>query len=311
MTAPPTAAGTADRAADALAARLVDARADPPRTLLLVAHPDDETIGASALLARLGAAADVAYVTDGAPRAMDDALAAGCATREAYAALRRRERGAALALAGVGPARVHDLGAADQEAWRDLAGLARRAAALVDALGAEVVVTHAYEGGHPDHDASAFLARAACGLLAAAGARAPALVECTSYHDDPGAPGRLVGGAFRPAAGAGPERAFALDAPARARKAAMYACHASQGRVLAWLPPSDVERFRRAPRYDFAAAPPGGPAWYERLGWAVRAADVSRAAVAALGALGLAGAPAAAASAAPVRAGRAAAVAAP
>jgi LmbE family N-acetylglucosaminyl deacetylase len=287
VTAPPAADAT--DASDALVARLVDARAAAPRTLLLVAHPDDETIGASALLARLGASADVAYLTDGAPRAMHDARAAGCATRAAYAELRRRERGAALALAGVGPGRVHDLGAVDQEAWRDLAGLARRAAALVESLGAEVLVTHAYEGGHPDHDAAAFLARAACALLAADGARAPAAVECTSYHDDAGAPGRLVSGVFRPAPGAGPEHALALDAPARARKAAMYACHASQAGVLAWLPPADVERFRRAPRYDFAAPPPGGPVWYERLGWPVRAADVAAAAAGALTALGLAG----------------------
>jgi LmbE family N-acetylglucosaminyl deacetylase len=293
---PATPDASREAADDLLVRRLVDAAAPAPRTLLLVAHPDDEAIGASALLARLGPAADVAYVTDGAPRAMGDARAAGCASREAYAALRRRERDAALALAGVGPARVHELGAVDQEAWRGLPGLARRVAALADALGAEAVVTHPYEGGHPDHDAAAFAARAAADLLAAGGAAGPAVVECTSYHAAPGAAGapddaRLVSGAFRALAGAGPERVLALDAGARARKAAMYACHASQARVLCWLPPAAAERFRRAPRYDFSAPPPGGPAWYERLGWPVTAADVARAAAAAREELGLAGAP--------------------
>ena len=42
-------------------------RADAPRTVLLAAHPDDETIGASAALHRLPDVT-VAYLTDGAPR---------------------------------------------------------------------------------------------------------------------------------------------------------------------------------------------------------------------------------------------------
>jgi hypothetical protein len=75
---------------------------------------------------------------------------------------------------------------------------------------------------------------------------------------------------------------------AGARKAAMYACHASQAGVLAGLPVAAEERFRPAPRYDFTRPPPGGPAWYERYGWGVDAATLPGAARAALEALGLA-----------------------
>lgn len=262
-----------------------------PRTLLLVAHPDDETIGAGGLLARLGPAATVAYVTDGAPRDPHDARAAGCATREAYAALRRRERAAALAHAGIGAVQVYDFGVPDQEAWRDLAGLARRVAALVTAARPALVLTHPYEGGHPDHDAAAFAARAACELLVAAGGVAPALAEFTSYHADPQAPNGLTSGVFRAAANAeaaGGEVVLALDAPARARKAAMYASHASQAGVLAALPASAEERFRPAPGYDFTGPPPGGAVWYERYGWGVDAIVLAGAAAAARDALGLA-----------------------
>lgn len=184
---------------------------------------------------------------------------------------------------------MHDLGAVDQEAWHDLAGLARRVAELAAATGAELLVTHPYEGGHPDHDATAFVAAAAAALLArgaAPGDDGPVVVECTSYHADADAPDHLVSGVFRPVAGAGAEHAVALDDAARARKAAMYACHASQQRVLAHLPPTPVERFRVAPAYDFTRPPPSGPVWYERLGWSVRADDVARAAAAAWATLG-------------------------
>ncbi len=268
-----------------------------PRALVLVAHPDDETLGASALLAALGPAAHVVHVTDGAPRAMGDAEHAGCATREAYAALRREECAAALALAGLGASQHESLGVVDQEAWRDLAGLARRVRALVERLRPALLVTHPYEGGHPDHDATAFAAHAACALTAADGggrdgAGPPALVEQTSYHasPDPDAPDQLVTGAFLVVPGAGPVTTVVLGDGERARKAAMLAAYASQARVLAQFPVG-VERFRRAPAYDFTR-PPAAAIWYERLGWAVTAADVAAAARDAAAALGVLGGPA-------------------
>lgn len=264
----------------------------PPRTLFLLAHPDDETLGSSTLLAALGPAAHVVQVTDGAPRAMGDAEHAGCATREGYAALRREECAAALALVGVGPAQQHTWGVVDQEAWRDLAGLARRVAALIGELRPALVVTHPYEGGHPDHDATAFAAHAACALLRAEGGGAdgtepPVLVEQMSYHadPDPDAPDRLVTDSFLVTAGAPPVTTVVLDEAERARKAAMLAAYASQARVLVHFPVA-VERFRRAPAYNFAH-PPAPTIWYERLGWGITAADVAIAARDAADALGV------------------------
>ena len=257
----------------------------PPRTILLLAHPDDETLGASTLLAALGPAAHLVHVTDGAPRAMGDAEHAGCATREAYAALRQQECAAALALVGFGPAQYETFGVVDQEAWRDLGALTRRVVALCTRLRPTLLITHPYEGGHPDHDATAFAAHAACALMAASGAAPPVLVEQTSYHADPARPDRLATAEFRDVPGAHPAATVELNAAERARKGAMCVAYASQARVLAHFPVA-VERFRRAPAYDFAR-PPATPIWYERLGWSVTAADVSAAARVAAEALGV------------------------
>ncbi|MDQ6925734.1 MAG: PIG-L family deacetylase [Candidatus Eremiobacteraeota bacterium] len=276
--------------------------ASPPRTLVLLAHPDDETLGASTLLAALGPAARMVHVTDGAPRAMGDAEHAGCGTREAYAALRGEECAAALSLVGIAPAQQTTLGVVDQETWRDLAGLTRQVKAVIERERPAFLVTHPYEGGHPDHDATAFAAHAACALVQVEGGEPPVLVEQTSYHadPDPDAPDRLATASFlvAPSAecsgadlsrmdlhGADAITTVVLDDAERARKAAMFAAYASQARVLTHFSIA-VERFRRAPAYDFTR-PPAATIWYERLGWEITAADVCGAARDALRTLGL------------------------
>ena len=59
-------------------------------TLIIVAHPDDESIGAGARLRKLGDAW-VVDVTDGAPRDVECARRHGYDTPEEYAAARRTE----------------------------------------------------------------------------------------------------------------------------------------------------------------------------------------------------------------------------
>ncbi|MDF2780993.1 MAG: LmbE family protein, partial [Geminicoccaceae bacterium] len=62
----------------------------PPSVLIVAAHPDDEVIGASTLLMRIPELR-LLHVTDGAPRDLRDAQAAGFAGWQDYAQARDTE----------------------------------------------------------------------------------------------------------------------------------------------------------------------------------------------------------------------------
>jgi N-acetylglucosamine malate deacetylase 2 len=242
----------ADRFLSLLAAR--DApRIPSDRVAIIVAHPDDETIGVGGQLSRL-AEATIVHVTDGAPRRHSDPAA--------YGQLRRRELEAAMALVGIPAHACIALGISDQEASLHLAELAERLAALLSERRIEIVLTHPYEGGHPDHDATAFAVHTACGLLSRRGKTAPAIIEMAFYHA--GAEG-LCPQSFVPAA-AGETVVVSLSPDAWALKQRMLAAHASQTSVLEQFG-AQVERFRAAPRYDFGLPPNGGAVHYEECDW--------------------------------------------
>ena len=226
------------------------------RVALVVAHPDDETIAAGASLHLLPGLMLV-HVTDGAPRTLADAAAAGFVATTDYAAARRGELMAALDAAGAVPDLV-ELAVVYQEASFHMPALARALSRLFNAHGVGVIITHAYEGGHPDHDATAFAAHAAAG-------RRPVL-EFAGYHADPA--GALLTGRFLP----GPTpTVVVLTEAERARKRAMFRCFRTQARTLAAFG-TDQESFRPAPTYDFTEPPMPGRLNYERWGWSMTGA---------------------------------------
>ncbi len=231
--------------------------------LVVVAHPDDEAIAAGALLSR-APKVGVICASNGAPREAKYARRAGFESWLDYAQARRAETEAALALLHRKIAPSLNLGIADQDVALDMAALALH---LVRPLwsGFSHVVTHAYEAGHPDHDAVAFGVHAACRLIARAGGSPPVIAEAPLYsaahrffmHQD------LV-----PHDDAGPETHLELSPAEVDLKQRMFNCYVTQRDQFPKFR-ADRESFRLAPRYHFAAAPHPGPAGFDRYDWAL------------------------------------------
>lgn len=244
-------------AADEILQRLGSGTPIRAAVAVIVAHPDDETIGLGSRLAALHRLTLI-HVTDGAPFDMEDARREGFSTREAYAQARRAECEAALACLRAAPQTRIFLGIPDKTAAERLVELTRRLAEPL--AGADVVITHAYEGGHPDHDACAFAVQLACARLA----QPPVRLEFAGYF---GRQGHTVPSTFFPDAGSAETR-VELGGPERALKAAALACYATQRGILDGFPPTH-EAFRTAPDYDFSAPPPPGEVLYEAWGWSL------------------------------------------
>jgi LmbE family N-acetylglucosaminyl deacetylase len=244
--------------------------------VVVVAHPDDETIAVGGILPRFPVEA-IIHVTDGAPRNLSGARDAGFERREDYAAARRTELLNSMSEAGVAENRLHSLGVIDQEASFQMGDIARKLGDLLAKLHAATVLTHVYEGGHPDHDSTAWAVHAACARVAPA-AR---IWEFAGYHARDGA---MEIGLFP--AGGDQGEAIVLTEEARERKRRMFECFGTQSQMLRNFP-IDAERFRPAPAYDFALAPHSGQLLYEQFDWGMTGIRWRALAAAATAELGL------------------------
>ena len=234
---------------------------------VIVAHPADEVVGAGCLISKL-VDVTVLHVTDGAPSDMADAESAGFKERTEYAEARKRECILALAIANVPADRVVDLEVTDHCASNYLTDLTKRITNFLQLSGADIVVTHPYEGGHPDHDATAFATHVALRLMKENGLRPPVLFEMALH---PSEDFKAKVPEFLPGS-EGETTTLLLDEGATKLKRRMFACFETQRDSLA-VSPFGPEKFRQPSPYDFTVPPHEGKLHYENFDWAPRSRE--------------------------------------
>jgi len=235
-------------------------------TLVLAAHPDDEVVACGALMQRMQRAT-VVFATDGAPR--PEGFWKKYGSREAYAEVRRQEARRALRMAGATPVFLSSLvpgGIADQELFRTLPAAISALEQVIVQAKPQCILTLAYEGGHPDHDAVCFMAS-----VARTRARLP-VWESPLYHRN--AEGANVMQAFPYLTGA--ELELCSECGQLEKKIAMFHTYESQGLVLESFRP-DYETYRPLAEYDFTRPPLPWKLNYEWWGWNMTGEDVSAA----------------------------------
>ena len=232
------------------------------RALVVAPHPDDEVLGAGIWMTRhAGSEIYIAHLTDGSPYDLGDAHAAGLSTREEYATARRAEFLDACKLLPVPRAHCLQFPFVDQELWRNLPDLVRELERLLAMLKPDLVLSPAYEGGHPDHDSAAF----AVSLASRAGAAFESW-EFPLYRAGQG--GEMIAGRFLEGVDCPAGEVISFTPEERELKKKMVESFPTQ---LAFLRkfPLDEESFRLMPAYDFTRPPHPGSLLYEQWGWGI------------------------------------------
>ncbi len=233
-------------------------------TVMLVAHPDDEVIGFGALMQRM-CRPIVVFATDGAPR--DEQFWKPYGSRENYAEVRRQEGRAATLLGGAQPVFLADRtrdGIADQELFRRLPAAIKAFEHLVAQIQPHALLTLAYEGGHPDHDACCFIAS----LI---GRRAQIPVwEAPLYHRRKNGKGAVQSFHVH----TGKEFELKIEGTPLATKIEMFQTYKSQKLVLDGFRP-ELEQFRPLADYDFTRPPLPWKLNYEHWGWKMSGEEVA------------------------------------
>lgn len=229
-------------------------RIDASDMAILVAHPGDEAIGCGAQLRRLREAG-VIVLTDGASRDYSAGDHAQLEAAEACAATRLLELQRALQFAGIGIERLLMCGTSDQQAALQLPTLVRQIATHVRRNGIRCLLTLAYEGGHPDRDAVAFVAHVGAALLARQH-YALHLLEMPISHREPAG---IVRQRFieDPSTPIDERCEVELTREEQRFKRTLIGFYATLGATLGEFD-LRCERFRVAPSYEFASPPNWG-----------------------------------------------------
>ena len=233
---------------------------------MLVAHPDDEVIAFGGLMQRMKRAI-VVFATDGAPR--DSYFWRDYRSRDIYAEVRREEARRALAIASAEPLFLSDQvsgGITDQELFRRLPEAVKALEQVLDWIVPDCLLTLAYEGGHPDHDACSFV-----GWWVGQRRKIP-VWESPLYHRNSDGSGAVQ--AFPQLTGQ--EVHYAVDAQGMEKKVEMFHTYKSQKLVLDGFRP-ELEQFRPMANYDFSRRPMPWKLNYELWQWPMTGEEVAQA----------------------------------
>jgi len=212
-------------------------------TLVLVAHPDDETVGCGILLQRI-TNVSIVLCTDGAPARDGPGYKKVLYSRKYYGGKRLAEFRAALRAGGV--THVYEtVGIRDQTLYGSLERAALFIAQYIVKRRPDAILSHAFEAGHPDHDS--------CALLAQWAGRKFSLPvwEMPLYHR-PSPSSALVYQQFLRSDG---NEVVVCPAPEELRKKRMMlSMHRSQAAVISKFDETR-EVFRPQHAYDFTVNP--------------------------------------------------------
>lgn len=252
--------------------------------LIVAAHPDDEVIGLGSRMPFIKNIR-IIHTTDGAPNNLLDARTHGFSDAHKYRLARREELKSALRYADIKEDALIEAGFPDQETAFYLTDLIEFISFKIRELKPGIVITHSYEGGHPDHDSTSLAVHAALRILGIRAPYAPTILEFSSYHSN------MNGGIsvmnFLPHKSTTVREIYLTPLQA-ALKLKMLNCFVSQKAVLDIFP-FDREVYRTAPFYNFAAPPHKGKLYYENFRWGVESGSQWRMlALSALGNYGLA-----------------------
>jgi N-acetylglucosamine malate deacetylase 2 len=234
------------------------------KTLMVVAHPDDEVIAFGAIMQHMRDAV-VVFATDGAPR--DDYFWKDYGSREAYAQVRREEAHNALSIVGARPIFLSDLvrdSLVDQELFRNLPEAFEALDKVMAQERPDAVLTLAYEGGHPDHDSACFLASNCARRMGLP------IWEAPLYYRDHNA----AGVAQKFVALTGQEIVTQVEGEALEKKMQMFHTYVSQKLVLGGFRP-ELEQFRPMAEYDFTRLPTPWKLNYELWQWQMTGDEVA------------------------------------
>jgi LmbE family N-acetylglucosaminyl deacetylase len=214
----------------------------PCRPLIFVAHPDDESLACSGLIQRVETAL-VVFATDGAAPGFGGERISG--SLKAYSDARFLE--ACRALTHVSHASFHRLTKPDAayfvevHLWEELPDAFAALCMAARSYSPDAIISHAYEGGHLDHDA--------CSFLATHGAAELSLphFEFPLYWSD--ANGNVVRQTFRDSAmsASTANRKIELhltESEIHLKRKMLAEYHTQRGTVSSFAP--EVERFRLA-----------------------------------------------------------------